>query len=248
MPRHARQKSNSAIYHIILRGINRQQIFEDEEDKDRLIETLQTCKDKSGFRLFAYCLMGNHFHLLLKVEKEDLELIVKRIAGSYAYWYNLKYRRIGHLFQDRFKSEAVEDDRYFFAVLRYIHQNPLKAGLCKEIRTYKYSSYGEYIKGHSGMLEIDYVFSMIDKESFVRFNEEITDIKCFDVENEGARLNDSDAMAILQKVSKCSNASEFQALEIAYRDQFLKELRRNGLSIRQISRLTGVSFGIVRKH
>ena len=92
------------------------------------------------------------------------------------------------------------------------------------------------------------MFSMIDKESFVRLNEEIADRECLDVENEGVRLNDSDAMTILQSVSKCSNASEFQALEIAYRDQFIKELRKMGLSIRQISRLTGVSFGIVRKH
>ena len=88
--------------------------------------------------------MGNHIHLLIKPEKEPLEQVFKRIGGRYVYWYNVKYQRVGHLFQDRFKSEPVEDDSYFLTVIRYIHQNPVKAGLCKNIKDYKYSSYAEY--------------------------------------------------------------------------------------------------------
>ena len=88
MPRRARRKSESGIYHIMLRGINRQVIFEDEEDNLKFLETLKNYKAVSGYKLFAYCLMSNHIHLLLRVEKEDLDLIIKRIAGSYVYWYN----------------------------------------------------------------------------------------------------------------------------------------------------------------
>jgi len=109
VPRQARKKSASGIYHIVLRGINQQVIFEDEEDNNKFIETIKTYKAISGYKIYAYCLMSNHVHLLLKVEKEDLDLIIKRIAGSYVYWYNWKYHRRGHLFQDRFKSEPVED-------------------------------------------------------------------------------------------------------------------------------------------
>lgn len=109
MPRQARKKSASGIYNIMLRGINQQVIFEDEEDNNKFIETIKTYKAISGYKIYAYCLMSNHVHLLLKVEKEDLDLIIKRIAGSYVYWYNWKYHRRGHLFQDRFKSEPVED-------------------------------------------------------------------------------------------------------------------------------------------
>ena len=145
MPRQARRKSESGIYHIMLRGINRQVIFEDEEDNLKFLETLKNYKAVSGYKLFAYCLMSNHIHLLLRVEKEYLDLIIKRIAGSYVYWYNWKYKRNGHLFQDRFKSEPVEDDAYFLTVIRYIHQNPIKAGLSKTIDDYKFSSYNEYI-------------------------------------------------------------------------------------------------------
>ena len=140
MPRLPRQKSESGIYHIMLRGINQQTIFEDEEDYLKFIETLKEYKAVSGYKVFAYCLMSNHIHILIKVEKEDLDLIMKRIGGSYVYWYNWKYYRKGHLFQDRFKSEVVEDDAYFLTVLRYIHQNPVKAGIIKNIDQYKYSS------------------------------------------------------------------------------------------------------------
>ena len=73
--------------------------------------------------------MSNHIHLLLKEGEEDLGTLFKRIGASYVYWYNWKYNRTGHLFQDHFKSEPVEDDTYLLTVLRYIHQNPLKAGI-----------------------------------------------------------------------------------------------------------------------
>ena len=143
MPRQARRKSESGIYHIILRGINQQQIFEDEEDSRRFLETLSKYKEQCGYEIYAYCLMGNHVHILLKEGKENLTLVLKRIAGSYVYWYNWKYHRSGHLFQDRFKSEPVEDDAYFLTVIRYIHQNPVKAGICRNVDGYKFSSYNE---------------------------------------------------------------------------------------------------------
>ena len=131
MPRQPRRKSESGIYHIMLRGINQQTIFEDDADYRRFLDTLEKYKAVSGYTVFAYCLMSNHVHLLLKVADEDLDMIMKRIGGSYVFWYNWKYSRRGHLFQDRFKSEPVETDPYFLAVLRYIHQNPVKAKIVK---------------------------------------------------------------------------------------------------------------------
>jgi len=152
-----------------MRGINRQRIFEDDEDDEdyeRFIETLKSYKALSGYEIYAYCLMGNHFHLLLKVGKEDLELVVKRIAGSYVYWYNLKYGRCGHLFQDRYKSEVVEEDPYLLTVIRYIHQNPIKAGLCNCVSEYKYSSYGEYIAEDSRLVDVSLGIRMTSGQPF----------------------------------------------------------------------------------
>ena len=129
MSRQARAKSSTKIYHVMLRGINKQQIFFDEQDCKKFIKTLIDCKKISGFKLYAYCLMPNHIHLLLKAENEDLSVIMKRIGCRFVYWYNAKYQRVGHLFQDRFKSEPVEDDEYFLCALRYIHLNPVEAGI-----------------------------------------------------------------------------------------------------------------------
>ena len=247
MPRIPRQKSESGIYHMMLRGINQQVIFEDDEDYTKFINTLETYKAVSGYKVFAYCLMSNHIHILIKVEKEDIDLIMKRIAGSYVYWYNWKYYRKGHLFQDRFKSEPVENDEYFLTVLRYIHQNPIKAGIVEKIDEYEYSSYNEYIDRESSLIDKYFVYSILNKEKFEEFNKEITEDVCLDVEELNFRLSDNDAMKIVKEVSKCENATEFQTLDPNNRDKYIRRLKKRGLSYRQISRLTGISFAIVRK-
>lgn len=131
MPRVSREKSSTGICHVMLRGINHQTIFEDEEDYQKYLETLQAYQEKSGYIIYAYCLMSNHIHLLIKEVTESLGIIFKRLGVSNVYWYNWKYNRRGHLFQGRYKSEVVGKDSYFLTVLRYIHQNPYKANIGK---------------------------------------------------------------------------------------------------------------------
>ncbi len=245
MPRAPRQKSESGIYHIMLRGINQQVIFEDEEDNQKFIETIKNYKAVSGYKVFAYCLMSNHVHILLKVEKEELDLIMKRIAGSYVYWYNWKYHRVGHLFQDRFKSEPVEDDIYFLTVLRYIHQNPIKSGIVKDIDDYQYSSYNDYVKNKNIVVDTEFALSMLDQEEFVEFNNMTNDDVCLEIDDRDFRLNDTEARKIIEKVSKCRNATEFQLIDKEKRNEYIRKMRECGLSIRQISRLTGISKGCV---
>ena len=247
MPRRARKKSESGIYHIMLRGINKQQIFEDKEDSYHFLETLKKYKQQCGYEIYAYCLMGNHIHILLKEGKEDLTLMLKRIAGSYVYWYNWKYHRSGHLFQDRFKSEPIEDDSYFLTVIRYIHQNPVKAGLCKSIDGYEFSSYNEYVKKNY-IVDLDFCLNIIDKEQFVEFNNEYNNDICLDVVENNYRLNDDEALKIIWKTCKCKSTSDFQKLDKLKRDKCIKKLYDDGLSIRQICRLTGISKKIVETH
>lgn len=245
MPRQKRRKSESGIYHVMLRGINQQQIFEDEEDNEKYLEILKECKAISGYQIFAYCLMGNHIHLLIKEGQEEISQVFKRIGARFVYWYNWKYRRQGHLFQDRFKSEAVENDEYFLTVLRYIHQNPVKSKLVKNTKEYKYSSYNSYINQKDCTItDIETVLSMMSRDEFVEFNNMPNDDMCLD-NNEIVRYSDKEAWEIISKISSCNNASEFQKLDKKTRDNIIKRLRRVPLSIRQISRLTGVSKGII---
>ena len=104
MPRGARKKSSSGIYHVVLRGINKQRIFEDNQDYRKFLEIIKINKDKSGTIVYAYCLMNNHIHLLIKEGTESLGNTFRRIGASFVYWYNWKYNRCGHLFQDRYEK------------------------------------------------------------------------------------------------------------------------------------------------
>ncbi len=246
MPRQARKKSESGIYHIMLRGINRQQIFEDDEDRQRFLDTLENYKDQCGYTIYAYCLMGNHIHLLLREGKEDLTLVFKRFAGSFVYWYNWKYHRCGHLFQDRFKSEPVEDDGYFLTVLRYIHQNPVRAKICKSAEDYPYSSMREYLT-FPALVETGFALSMLSKDEFLEYHRQENEDKCLEIEYP-YRLTDNEAMALILKLAKCKSIGEFQLLDTPKRNTCIQRLHNNGVSIRQISRLTGLSKKIVENN
>lgn len=252
MPRKARKKSESGIYHIIMRGINRQSIFEDDEDYIRFLQTLEQYKDKCGYEMYAYCLMGNHMHLLLKIGEDPLEQVIRRICGSYVYWYNWKYQRIGNLFQDRFKSEPVEDEKYLLIVQRYIHQNPIKAGLVRKIEEYKWSSYREY-KSKTKVVDVNFTLNIFNNDrekaikSFIEYNNELNHDNCLDIE-EKHRITDEEARTIIKKVCKVENTPDVQKFDISTRNTYLKELKEEySLSIRQIERLTGINRGIVLK-
>lgn len=247
MPRSARQKSNTDIYHIILRGVNRQYIFEEEEDYDRFLFLLGHYKKVCGFQLYAWCLMPNHIHLLMKEGRESVSTVFRRLGTSFVYWYNLKYGRTGHLFQDRFKSESVEDDAYFLTVLRYIHLNPVKAGLCGRPEDYPYSSYSRYFDLSTA--DSDFVRSLIGEEEFHRYHEEAADDICMDI-SETIRIRPSDEKLkkTLNELYSCDNISQFQALSRDEQAAALRTLLREGGSIRQVSRLTGSSFSVVRKY
>lgn len=248
MPRQARKISESGIYHIILRGINKQTIFEDEEDNNFFLSVLLEYKEISGYKLFSYCLMGNHAHLLIKVENEPLDKIIRRIAGKYVFWYNNKYQRIGHLFQDRYKSEPVDTDAYLLSVIRYIHQNPLKANLEKTIGNYPYSSYNDYIKNNkSSLIDTEFVLSIISKPDFVKYHEEKNNDICIEITEKTFYLTDEQAKKVVQKIAKCSSATDIQQFDADKRNEIIKELKKHGLSIRQISRLTGISKAIIER-
>ena len=246
MARVARLKSNSGIYHVVIRGINKQLILEDDEDNQKFLEVLKECKMLSEYKIYAYCLMGNHIHLLLKIEKEDLGKIFKRIGARYVYYYNWKYKRSGHLFQDRFKSEPIDDDSYLLTVLRYIHNNPVKEGMSKSTDNYRWSSYNEYRKSNN-LVDVEFVFGMMDRDQFVNFHNQHDDENVLDIRDSSFRMTDAEAKLIIREVSGAENTTEFLSLTIIDRNAFIKELKERGLSIRQISRVTGVSRGIVEK-
>jgi REP-associated tyrosine transposase len=140
MPRQARIKSSTGIYHIMIRGINKEQIFNRVVHKNMIIEVIKNIREDIGFDVIAYCIMDNHLHLLIKANEDKLETLMKKLNIKYAIYYNKIEKMYGHVFQDRFRSEAVESDKYFIGALRYIYNNPVKAGLTKNILDYSWGS------------------------------------------------------------------------------------------------------------
>ena len=248
MPRKARIKSSTRIYHVIMRGINRQRIFEDEEDYKKYLWELKRFQEICGYQLYAWCLMPNHIHILIREGNEPLEQVFRRIGASFIYWYNMKYERIGHLFQDRYKSEPVEDSAYLLTVVRYIHQNPVKAGICKKPADYRYSSYSEYLNG-GALLTRDMLLKQISIDQFVEYHGELNADNCLEVkETERKRSTDEQLDELIKKRFGIQTTTDVQRMESQKQAEVIKMMVKSGGSIRQISRLTGVSIAIIRKY
>jgi putative transposase len=258
MSREARVKSRSGIYHVMLRGANRQEIFHDEEDCLTFLDTIKKYKIKSEMSVYAWCLMNNHVHLLLKEGNEELSITMKRIGVSYVSYYNWKYRTTGHLFQDRFRSENVESHRYLLTVIRYIHQNPVKAGIVNRVDEWRWSScLGYYGKHHypSNLLDYDYILKIISadrtiaKERFQDFNERQNNDKCLDESvNKRRRLTDEEARTEIKQLIGVIEIAQVKSLPKLQRNEVLEKIKGiDGLSQRQTARILGISQNLVFK-
>lgn len=253
MPRQARQKSQSGIYHIILRGINKQILFEEEEDRKKFLECLQHYKTICHCEIYGYCLMDNHVHLLIKESETDIGSFMKRLGVSYVSWYNRKYKRCGHLFQDRFKSEAVETDEYLLTVLRYIHQNPLRAGMAEHLEDFWGSSYMEYVGGCT-MVDGDFVLGIFSEEKkeavdrFKIFMRENSQVKTWLDMPDKIVLTDEHVKGFIEKYANVKTPTALQSMEKMERDEIVRKIKEiPGITTRQIARLTGISQSVIAR-
>ena len=251
MPRIARKHSETGTYHVFLRGINRQAIFEDTEDFDRFKGIIAKARDTSRFSLLGYCLMGNHVHLLMRVGIEDVGQSVKRVAGGYAAWFNWKYDRAGHLFQARFGSEPIETDDYLLAALRYIQRNPVAAKMCKMPEQYKWSSYSDYLGKGTGLTDITSVKNLVSGYSrdwrnwLIDFTQTENGDNFIDFDDR-SRLTDA---MLRQRAAELPGLSRRDSSGMPIkpeRDDAIRSLRDEGFGLRQIARVTGIPYGIVR--
>ena len=263
MPRKARNKSTTGIYHVMMRGINHQVIFEDDEDNQYFI----SCLERMGFingddgsplvqgcTYYAYCLMSNHFHLLIREREEKIDQTLKRIADAYVYYYNRKYQRSGHLFKERFRSEPVDNMNYFTTLLCYIHQNPVKAGIVDNVADYAYSSWREYSGEIYSQARICHVEAVLRKIPFEELKELVytplpENVGIIDIDDEPLRhrLSDEQVKELIKIYSHCNNATEFQRLERSIQAVFIHTFREQGASWRQLERLTGLSRGFLTR-
>ena len=241
----ARKPSSLYIYHVVYRGVNKQRIFEDTEDYNRYLSVLRKYQPICNYKIIAYCLMSNHIHLLLQVGNMPLGRIFQHISPSFVYWYNKKYERVGNLFQSQFKSRPINDISQLMIVIRYIHQNPVKAAICRHPGQYEYSSFRNYYDDE--LVESSIVKSAVSTDFFYSYNCAENDDQCLDIDDERPRLKDERAVKIMQRLSGCSNTSEFQKLDRDLRNEVLFDMWMAGISIRQANRITGISYGVIRR-
>jgi REP element-mobilizing transposase RayT len=129
------------VYHVIARGNNREYIFEDNYDKEIFMDGIRKYQERLGFKVYAYVIMGNHFHLLIETsEGKNISKIMQGILLSYSCRYRKKYGRVGHVWQGRFKSKAVVNEHQMLENIKYIHENPLRAKMVNAIDEYRWSS------------------------------------------------------------------------------------------------------------
>lgn len=246
MARKARFHNSNETYHIMLRGINRQQIFHDSEDYQQYIKLLGYYKKVSGFTLHAYCLMGNHIHLLLSAQEEPLETIFRRIGSAFVYWYNSKYNRVGHLFQDRYRSESIDTESSFIAVFRYILRNPVAAGICDSAELYPYSSAREYYYSERGITDTRLIFQIMDKQTLRGFLRQENEDKCMDLEDSfRKRYTDTEATKLILREFGTYSPEIGEPKDRKLINDSIKKLIKTGISIRQLSRLTGIPKKII---
>ena len=262
MARQPRKPSGTGIHHVMMCGINHQNIFYDEEDYYQFITTLDRMRvryDDDGlpcgtnYILYAYCLMSNHIHLLIREREESVGDTIKRIASSYVYYFNRKYGRDGHLFKERFKSEPVNDMAYFTTLLRYIHQNPVKAGIVDHVKDYDYSSWGEYDGTVEPVFQICDTRTVLNRIPFpeleVWVNEPLPDdVYCLDIEGTSRRRpSDDQVMTLIKTKTGTTDSSAFQQLDESIKQQVFLELKDCGASLRQLERLTGIGKGVIHR-
>lgn len=156
MPRPLRLELEGAIYHVVARGNNRRLLFVDDVDREVYLDRLARCRTRYGFSLYAYCLMDNHVHLVVERGAVSLSRIMLSLHSFYGQRFNRRHDRVGHLFQGRYKAYLVERDRYLLALLRYVHANPVKAGLVARAERYRWSSARCYRTGNGpGWLDLN---------------------------------------------------------------------------------------------
>lgn len=270
MGRKPRIQYYGAIYHIIQRGNNRGLVFKEEKDKLYLLELLNESRDIYDFKIFAYVIMDNYYHLLMRTFNISISRIMHNINSKYAKYYNLKMGRRGPVFKGRYTSVLIQDESYLLELVRYIHNNPVAANICNSIEEYKWSSDIFYRMNIGNIVDIDVLLDTLSldrKESLTKYVE-LMDQEISNYENlknfyEGNGIigsqafirsfekTEKDERTTLDEILKrsCPTENEFNLIKKGSRKRYLTKYkikyiqlgRDEGYSYRQIGENIGVS-------
>ena len=251
MAKKLREHSSTNMYHIILRGNDRSDIFYDKQDKNVFLNIMKITKEKFNYEIYSYCLMSNHIHIVIKVKDEFLSKALQSLEIRYSIYFNKKTNRIGHLFQGRFFSKKIEDLNYFLTVCKYIHRNPEKANI-EKTQDYYWSSFNEYI-GKEKYINKKVLLHYFDNdiEKFKKYTlqnddeEQLYNLSEFELRS---KLTEEETAEIIKKKFDLKNASDVSLVEEEERKRILLSLKElKGTSLSQIARITKITEYYINK-
>ena len=242
MPHIPRIFSENGYYHLILRGNGKQIIFEEKADYIRFLHLLKQYGIEFRISVCAFCLMENHVHLLICDREQNISDFMKNLAGNYAIWFNKKYQRKGHLFQERYISHPAESENALCTVFRYILNNPRNVGICSEAE-YPWSSYNRYGTPNSfvdtkNLTELFGSYEEYEEYINAKYEEECPAIR---------RSDDEWAKMAIKNALNVENRFVIQSYDRTSRNESIRKLREKGLSVHQIERSTGISKSVIQR-
>ena len=243
MPISVKRTGEYGYLHIYTRGVAKQIIFEDRSDRIYYLRLLKRFSRETQVAICAFCLMENHVHLIVYDQEHHISRFMQLLGMTYSGYFNRKYERTGHLFSGRFRSIPIESDEYLLTAFRYVLNNPRAANICPASE-YPWSSYNRY--GHPDSFVDTSVFQEMlgdwaDYEEFITAKYE----DCPELED--IIHDDEWAKAVIREVLQIQSGIELQKYDWETRNQALRLLKKNGLSIRQIERLTGINRSTVQR-
>lgn len=215
MARKPRVHYEGAVYHIITRGNNREQVFHESADKKKYLEYLKDSIIKYEFLLYGYVLMDNHIHMLARVANQPLAKPMQSLQQRYTQYYNDKYKHSGHVFQQRYKAFLCTDESYLLTLICYIHQNPLRAGIIDEI-SFPWSSHNAYARGTDSLVNVDFVLNCLHENREIAIRQYLELVKAESKLQEIPVIND---YSMLNKLKPSSLANGINVrLNITYEE------------------------------
>ena len=248
MARKAREKRPGAVYHVLMRGGEKKALLQTENDCAYFVSQVRKYREDSDLELFGFCLLPDHVHLLVRENSDDMGTFFRKLATSYACHYNLKRKRAGHVFQDRYRTQILDGDEAFVSALRAIHTEPVRLGLCERAEDYPWSSLGDYLGTAEDVLtDTVYALSLSTAETLASGQGRVEFDFLAEPVYERKPLTDRQAEKIMKKVAHAKKLMALPVMSRKMRNAWLRRLRKEGMSVSQISRFTGLGRNIVSR-
>ena len=257
-----REKSKTGFYHVLQQGAGKQDLFLDDEDYQVFVEYLARLMkeawaeddepDRPYFHTYAYCLTPKQFRLIVKEEKYNVSAIMQSISQLYSRYFSSKYGSYGPLYRRRFYSEPVNDQERMEVVMQYVHQEPLRHGLTETLDEWAWSSWHEYVGLGSDLPKVceklDACRDLTAEQWRERLSKPLPEgTKCLEPkEYRAPKPTETQVLSMVRLMTTATNWAEFNAFPKDERLKTIKQLLRNGASIRQMEKLTGIGRGVIQ--